>query len=123
MTDTPPVHGFASSTVGVALSDCTPRDADAVLRVLCTDFPSDRKSGERPEDGATVWLTTLDAASLPEPCPAEPLSGPVTADIQGNHEALDRVRAALMKAYTLSEATAASGDQEEELHLRLMTHH
>ncbi|MET8472626.1 hypothetical protein ABZY90_27545 [Streptomyces sp. NPDC006422] len=123
MTDTPPVHGYAPTAVGVALSDCTARDAETVLRVLCTAFRSDRRPTEHPDQDATVWLTTLDVSSLPAPCVTRPLSGPVTADIQGGHEALDRVRAALTKAFTVSEATAAHGDQEEELHLRLTTHH
>ncbi|WP_306323167.1 MULTISPECIES: hypothetical protein [unclassified Streptomyces] len=123
MTDTPPVHGFAPTVVGVALSDCTPQDAATVLRVLCTAFRSDRTPTEHPEEDATVWLATLDAATLPAPSVARPLSAPVTADIQGGHEALDRVRAALTKAFTLTESTIASGDQEQELHLRLMTPH
>ncbi|MFI5661257.1 hypothetical protein [Streptomyces sp. NPDC051684] len=123
MTDTPPVHGFAPTVVGVALSDCTPQDAATVLRVLCTAFPSDRTSTERPDDDATVWLTTVDAASLPEPSEAKPLSEAVTADIQGGHEVLDHVCAALATAFTLTESTAASGDQEQEMHMRLTTRH
>ncbi|MEB8336830.1 hypothetical protein [Streptomyces endophyticus] len=123
MTDTTPVHGDAPTVVGVALSDCTPQDADTVLRVLSTAFPSDRTPTERPEGDATVWLTTVDAASRPAPREAGPLSGTVTADIQGGHEALDRVRAALASAFTVTEETAASGDQEQEFHLRLTTRH
>ncbi|MFZ3573515.1 hypothetical protein ACOKM5_41960 [Streptomyces sp. BH097] len=123
MTDTPPVNGFAPAVVGVALSDCTPQDAAAVLRVLCTAFPSDRTPTERPDEDATVWLTTVDAAGLPEPSEPRPLAEAVTADIQGGPEALDHVRAALANAFTLTEASAASGDQEQELHVRLMTRH
>ncbi|WP_425840549.1 hypothetical protein [Streptomyces fractus] len=126
MTDTPPVQGFAPTVVGVALSDCTPQDADAVLRVLSTAFPSDRTPTERPDGDATVWLTTVDAASKAAPSEARALSDTalsdtVSADIQGGHEALDHVRAALSDAFTVTDATAASGDQEEELHLRLST--
>ncbi|MHC5260265.1 hypothetical protein ACYSUO_20490 [Streptomyces sp. UC4497] len=123
MTDTTPVHGYAPTVVGVALSDCTPQDAEAALRVLSTAFPSDRAPSERPDGDATVWLTTVDTASQPAPSEAEPLTGTVTADLQGGHEALDRVRGALETAFTVTEATAASGDQEEELHLRLTTRH
>lgn len=123
MTDTPPVHGFAPTVVGVALSDCTPQDAATVLRVLCTAFPSDRTPTDRPDDDATVWLTTVDAGSVPAPSEAAPLADAVTADIQGGPEALDHVRAALTSAFTLTEATAASGDQEQELHVRLMPRH
>ncbi|MFJ9174689.1 hypothetical protein [Streptomyces sp. NPDC102360] len=123
MTDTTPVHGYAPTVVGVALSDCTPQDADTVLRVLSTAFPSDRAPSERPDGDATVWLATVDAASDHAPGEAGSLSETVSADLQGGHEALDRVCAALTSAFTVTEETAASGDQEQELHLRLTTRH
>ncbi|MFF3493027.1 hypothetical protein ACFYWS_16880 [Streptomyces sp. NPDC002795] len=121
MTDTTPVDGDAPTVVGVALSDCTPQDAEAVLRMLSTAFPSDRTPTERADGDATVWLTTVDAASDPAPWEAGPLSGTVSADLQGGHEALDHVRGALATAFTVTEETTASGDQEEELHLSLTT--
>ncbi|MER5437964.1 hypothetical protein [Streptomyces sp. NPDC002790] len=123
MTETTPVQGDASTVVGVTLSDCTPQDADAVLRVLSTAFASDRAPDERPDGDATVWLATVDAASDPAPGGASPLAGTATADLQGGHEALDRVCAALTAAFTVTAETAASGDQEQELHLRLTSRH
>lgn len=118
------------SQVQVVLSDCSAHDAGLLFDALCTCFSSDRSVGEEPHeagrDRPTVWTGTFDLLDDPahptghphEPHPV-PLSGPVSADVQGSPLAVRHLRAALEESFTVQEAGAIPGDQEIQVQLVL----
>ncbi|MGI5196812.1 hypothetical protein ACQEVY_24750 [Streptomyces sp. CA-288835] len=113
-------------TVSVELSGCSKEDARVVFDTLCACFSSDRCAEDVPQELSatrpTVWLGTFDVADPrggARPAPPARLAASVTADVQGGYWAIDRFRATLDSLFSVHEVSTASGDQEEELHVRL----
>ncbi|GAA1189867.1 hypothetical protein GCM10009654_54220 [Streptomyces hebeiensis] len=112
-----------ATEVVVALSGGATEDARAVFGVLGSAFASDRAADDVPQElpgeRPTVWTATFDVADLrSRPGPVR-LTAPVTADVQGGYRAVDSLREALSTAFTVRVVGTASGDQEEEVQLRL----
>lgn len=114
-------------SVSVELSGCDRRDARTVFDALGAYFTSDRRSGDTPEDfpgnRPTVWLGTFDVAD-PHQGGVRPdgpvrLASSVDADVHGGYWAIERFRAALDDLFTVRDLSTVSGDQEEELRVRL----
>lgn len=114
-------------SVSVELSGCDRHDAQIVFDTLGAYFTSDRISGDVPEKFSetrpTVWLGTFDVAE-PHEGGARPggpvrLASSVDVDLQGGYWAIDRVRITLDSLFTVHDLCTVSGDQEEELHVRL----
>ncbi|WP_042177191.1 hypothetical protein [Streptomyces sp. NBRC 110035] len=114
-------------SVSVELSGCDRHDAQIVFDALGAYFTSDRRSDDIPEKFSdtrpTVWLGTFDVAD-PHEGGARPggpvrLASSVDADVHGGYWAIDRFRATLDDLFTVHDLSAVSGDQEEELHVRL----
>jgi hypothetical protein len=113
--------------VQVVLSDCSATDAGHLFTELCRHFDSDRGADDVPPhdtEGSrpTMWTGTFDTsapAGTPDAPHAPRLSGPVTAEVQGEPQAVSRLRDALEETFTVEELGRASGDQEVELELRL----
>ncbi|NBE53992.1 hypothetical protein [Streptomyces boluensis] len=119
-----------SRCVTVTLSDCRADDAHAVVDLLTGLFPYEETGGAHPVPGAdpphspTVWAATLDVSTSPnEPprtAPLEaPLEAPVEVTLQGAPHDVVAVHAALAEAFTLDDEGMVSGDQEQEVQLRL----
>ncbi|MEU3826702.1 hypothetical protein GT045_31110 [Streptomyces sp. SID486] len=120
MADTERSH---PETVTVELSG-SKEDARLVFDALRACFATDRGADEDPqqlhETRPMVWLGTYDVADARgEGCPPVHLGDSVQADIQGGPWAVDRFRTTLDSMFTVQETSAASGDQERDLHLRL----
>jgi hypothetical protein len=111
-------------SVSVEISGCSKDDARIVFDTLCACFASDRCEDDVPREydevRPTVWLGTFDVADAhrSDRGPAR-LRGSVTADIQGGYWAIERFRTTLDSLFAVHDLSAASGDQERELHLRL----
>ncbi|MGV9253567.1 hypothetical protein [Streptomyces sp. NPDC003697] len=112
--------------VSVELSGCSKEDARVVFDALCACFTSDRCEEDVPREyhevRPTVWLGTFNVAEEHGECGPTRLGASVTADLQGPHCALDRFRTTLDDLFTVRDLSAASGDQEWDLHLRLESH-
>jgi hypothetical protein len=113
-----------SAEVAVTVDSCAKEDARTVLTVLCTTFPSDREPDDAPADSENgrpiVWSATFDVSrTLGLPGPAR-LADPVEVTAQGGYRAVDRLREGLAEAFTVQVVGTASGDQEEEVRLRLV---
>jgi hypothetical protein len=110
-------------TVSVELSGCSKEDARVVFDTLCACFSSDRCAEDVPQELSTtrpaVWLGTFDVADTHEGARPARLAASVTADVQGGYWAIDRFRSTLDSLFSVHEVSTASGDQEEELHVRL----
>ncbi|MFF9088487.1 hypothetical protein ACF1BE_19070 [Streptomyces sp. NPDC014991] len=120
MTDTERSH---PETVTVELSGSA-EDARIVFDALRSCFASDRGAEEKPqqlhESRPMVWLGTYDVADTRAgDCPEVRLGSAVQADVQGGPWAVSRFRTKLDSMFTVEETSAASGDQERDLHLRL----
>ncbi|MEV0848076.1 hypothetical protein AB0J21_19735 [Streptomyces sp. NPDC049954] len=108
--------------VVVELEGDSARDADAVLTALGGAFGSDRAPGDVPEDTEgrpTVWSATFDVSDERGKAAPVPLTGPVTLTAQGGYHAVGRLREALADVFAVHVTGTASGDQEQELQLRL----
>ncbi|WP_320779592.1 hypothetical protein [Streptomyces sp. CRN 30] len=111
-------------SVSVELSGCSKEDARIVFEALCACYTSDRCRDDVPREyhevRPTVWLGTFDVADAPraECCPIH-LGASVDADVQGGYWAIDRFRTTLDSLFTVRDLSGASGDQEQELHIRL----
>ncbi|MBL3664878.1 hypothetical protein JL475_02360 [Streptomyces sp. M2CJ-2] len=111
-------------SVSVEISGCDKHDARIVFDTLCACYTSDRCSDDVPEKfhetRPMVWLGTFDVAA-PQEGGARParLSSPVDADVYGGYWAVDRFRTTLDSLFTVHDLSTVSGDQEEELHIRL----
>ncbi|GGX63594.1 hypothetical protein [Streptomyces fructofermentans] len=111
--------------VTVSLTATSPEDVTTVFDVLRTAFPTDRparsvaqdQSGGRP----SVWTAEFEPTEDRITTGPTALEGAVSATLQGGYVAVDRLRAALDGAFTVNEAGTASGDQEKEVDLRLLT--
>ncbi|MEV5439366.1 hypothetical protein AB0K80_25640 [Streptomyces sp. NPDC052682] len=110
-------------SVTVEISGCSKHDARAVFDALCACFASDRCADDVPEDlhdtRPTVWLGTFDVADPREGARPARLTSPVDADVHGGYWAVERFRRTLDSLFTVHDLTLVSGDQEEELHVRL----
>lgn len=112
-----------AAQVTVTFDHCCKEDARAVLGTLHTTFPSDRSPDDVPADAANgrpiVWTATFDVSrTLGLPGPVR-LTEPVTVTAQGGYHAVDRLREGLAEAFAVRVVGTASGDQEEEVRLRL----
>ncbi|RDG35152.1 hypothetical protein [Streptomyces corynorhini] len=109
--------------VVVALSGGAKEDAREVFGVLRTAYGCDRAADDVPQEVAgdrpTVWIATFDVSDVrAKPRPAR-LTAPVAATLQGGYAAVESLRASLASAFAVRVVGTASGDQEEELQLRL----
>ncbi|WP_031087184.1 hypothetical protein [Streptomyces sp. NRRL WC-3549] len=112
-----------SGDVMVEVTGCPKEDARAVFDVLRHSFVSDRPAADAPEEESevrpTVWSATVDVTETREGASPTRLSGPVTVEAQGGYWAVDRLRRSLADAFTVKVVGTASGDQEQEVRLRL----
>ncbi|MFD8690111.1 hypothetical protein [Streptomyces sp. NPDC059651] len=109
--------------VSVVVSGCEKDDARTVFDVLRAAFATDRASVDVPQevDGKrpTAWVVTVDVTEALVVSGPVRLGAPVTADVQGGYWAVDRLRRSLADAFSVQVVGAVSGDQEEEVRLRL----
>ncbi|MFD1657173.1 hypothetical protein ACFSL4_02720 [Streptomyces caeni] len=113
--------------VEVVVSGCSAADAGSLFAELCRRFGSDRSLDDAPHETAgvrpTMWTGTFDTSAAPgrfgRTAPPPPLSGQVTAELQGEPRAVERLRRALDETFVVHQVGAVSGDQEIEVELRL----
>ncbi|MFJ4922782.1 hypothetical protein [Streptomyces sp. NPDC088725] len=115
-----------ASQVEVSLSGKAKEDAHAVFGALNTAFASDRAADDAPQDipgeRPTVWTSTFDVSDVrSKPRPTR-LTESVTATLQGGYTAVNSLHQALSSAFAVRVVGTASGDQEEEVQLRLESH-
>ncbi|MFH8347477.1 hypothetical protein [Streptomyces sp. NPDC018045] len=110
----------------VVLSAQSPADAEAVFSTLRSCFDSDRAAGDTAHDEPkqpghpTVWTETFETSEVRgEVRPSVGLAATVTADLQGSHLAVDRLRDVLTRAFSVRTEGTVSGDQEVELQIVL----
>ena len=113
-----------AATVVVELSGSAPADAHAVFGVLHTAYASDRAPDDMPQepDGGgrtTVWTAAFDTTDVREQPRPVALGAPVTAVLQGGYRAVDGLRVTLSSAFAVNVVGTSSGDQEQEVQLRL----
>ncbi|MEV7403523.1 hypothetical protein AB0N93_24435 [Streptomyces sp. NPDC091267] len=109
--------------VSVVVSGCATDDARTVFDVLRAAFTTDRASVDVPQDVTgkrpTAWATTVDVAEARVVSGPVLLGAPVMADVQGGYWAVERLRQSLTGAFAVRVVGTVSGDQEEEVRLRL----
>ncbi len=109
--------------VSVVVSGCEKDDARTVFDVLRAAFVTDRASVDVPQDVTgkrpTAWVVTVDVTEARVVSGPVRLGAPVTADVQGGYWAVDRLRQSLAGAFAVRVVGTVSGDQEEEVRLRL----
>lgn len=109
--------------VSVVLSGCAKGDAGTVFDVLRAAFATDRASVDVPQDVTgkqpTAWVATVDVAEERVVSGLVELGAPVTVDAQGGYWAVERLRHSLAGAFAVRVVGTVSGDQEEEVRLRL----
>ncbi|MFJ6463307.1 hypothetical protein ACIQM0_20120 [Streptomyces sp. NPDC091387] len=109
--------------VSVVLSGCAKDDAGTVFDVLRAAFATDRASVDVPQDVTgkqpTAWVATVDVAEERVVSGPVELAAPVTLDAQGGYWAVERLRHSLAGAFAVRVVGTVSGDQEEEVRLRL----
>lgn len=109
--------------VSVVVSGCEKGDARTVFDVLRAAFATDRASVDVPQDVTgkrpTAWVVTVDVTEARVVSGPVRLGAPVTADVQGGYWAVDRLRQSLAGAFAVQVVGTVSGDQEEEVRLRL----
>ncbi|MET7851839.1 hypothetical protein AB0D78_03450 [Streptomyces avermitilis] len=115
-TQSPP-----ASEVQVVLTDCSATDAGHLFAALRRRFECDRDESDSPAEAPTAWTATFDTAAVCPPASGAsvPLSGPVTAEVQGSPHAVRELEDALAEVFTVHEVGSVSGDQEVEVELRL----
>ncbi|MFH8569366.1 hypothetical protein [Streptomyces sp. NPDC017993] len=113
-----------AARVQVEVTGCAAEDAHTVFSALNTVFSSDRATDDAPRGsagtGPTVWAATVDVSQSPAPAEPRRLTGPVSATFQGGYWAVDRLRAGLASVFTVEDVGSTSGDQEQEVQLRLV---
>ncbi|MEU6084358.1 hypothetical protein [Streptomyces sp. NPDC047108] len=115
-------HGQQPETeVTVTLSECTRRDAAAVLDVLYACYLSDDATPPDRHGTATVWTATLDIARPRASLAPTRLDAPVVARILGSHASVDYLEQVLTEAFVVHDEGGASGDQEKDVQLRLQS--
>lgn len=122
-------HSPTMTEVQVVLSDCSAQDAGRLFAALCDRFASDRKAADEPHEGRggrpTMWTGTFDLPDEPtgpgtgHALHPVPLSGPVTADLQGTPLAVRHLREVLDESFSVELLGTTAGDQEVEVQLRL----
>ncbi|MGW1215059.1 hypothetical protein ACWD5F_36085 [Streptomyces sp. NPDC002499] len=109
----------------VSLTGASKEDAATVFGVLRMAFPTDRPPEDVPQDQpgdrSAVWTAEFEPTQEWIPTGPIPLEGLVSATLQGSYVAVDRLREALDVAFAVQERGSASGDQENEVDLRLGT--
>ncbi|MCW7987410.1 hypothetical protein XF35_19690 [Streptomyces platensis subsp. clarensis] len=109
--------------VQVQVTGCLPEDAHTVFTALDTLFVSDRAKDDAPRDPegarAAVWSANVDVSEGPAQTTPRRLTGPVTATVQGGYWAADKLRAGLGHAFSVRNVGSTSGDQEQEIQLRV----
>lgn len=107
----------------VELSGCAEGDAHTVFEALRASFPCDRAAHEVPHEASrtrpTIWAATIDVHGTQGAVTPGRLGAPVTVDVQGGYHAVDRLRETLTSAFAVRVVGTASGDQENEVQLRL----
>ncbi|MET8743527.1 hypothetical protein [Streptomyces sp. NPDC004728] len=109
--------------VSVVISGCEKDDARMVFDVLRAAFTTDRASVDVPQDLAgkrpTAWVVTVDVTEARVVSGPVALGAPVSVDVQGGYWAVERLRQSLAHAFDVTVVGTVSGDQEEEVRLRL----
>ncbi|MCN9240517.1 hypothetical protein NGF19_06870 [Streptomyces sp. RY43-2] len=114
--------------VEVVISGCSATDAGSLFAELCRRFGSDRAAEEAPHEATggrpTMWTGTFDtSATHGGPArttgQAPRLSGPVTAELQGEPRAVECLRRALDETFVVHQLGLVAGDQEVDVELRL----
>lgn len=109
--------------VSVAISGCAKDDARTVFDVLRAAFATDRALADVPQDLAgkrpTVWTMAVDVSEARVVSGPVVLGKPVKVDVQGGYWAVEELRKHLADAFTVQVVGTVSGDQEEEVRLRL----
>ncbi|MFE7704905.1 hypothetical protein ACFU6I_03640 [Streptomyces sp. NPDC057486] len=109
--------------VSVAISGCAKDDARTVFDVLRAAFATDRALADVPQDLAgnrpTVWTMTVDVSEALVVSGPVALDKPVKVDVQGGYWAVEELRRHLADAFAVQVVGTVSGDQEEEVRLRL----
>ncbi|MFB7918474.1 hypothetical protein [Streptomyces sp. NPDC056061] len=117
------VEGPHGQDVAVVISDCDTADARMVFDALRAAFTTDRASADVPRKLAkkrpTVWAATVDVAEERVVSGPTPLGAPLSIDVQGGYWAVERLRRSLAHAFDVRVVGTVSGDQEEEVRLRL----
>ncbi|MEU9619570.1 MULTISPECIES: hypothetical protein [unclassified Streptomyces] len=117
------VHG---QEVSVVISGCDTGDARMVFDALRAAFTTDRASVDVPrklaERRPTAWVATVDVTEERVISGPVALGAPVKIDVQGGYWAVERLRRSLAHAFDVRVVGTVSGDQEEEVRLRLQTH-
>ncbi|MFF2655617.1 hypothetical protein [Streptomyces sp. NPDC058045] len=107
----------------VELSDCAESDAQTVFEALRESYSGDRPAEDVPHQVVphrpSVWSATFDVCGERKAGPPHRLGAPVDADLQGGYHAVDELRSALTSAFTVEVVGTVSGDQENQLQLRL----
>ncbi|MET7484416.1 hypothetical protein [Streptomyces sp. NPDC005538] len=107
----------------VSLTGASKEDAAIVFDVLRTAFPTDRVVDDVPQEQpggqSAVWTAEFEPTQEWIPTDPVPLEGSVSATLQGGYVAVDQLREALNVAFAVEERGTASGDQEQEVDLRL----
>ncbi|MFB6712074.1 MULTISPECIES: hypothetical protein [unclassified Streptomyces] len=114
------LHG---QEVTVVISGCDTGDARMVFDALRAAFTTDRASVDVPrklaERRPTAWVATVDVSEERVVSGPVSLGAPVSVDVQGGYWAVERLRRSLAHAFDVRVVGTVSGDQEEEVRLRL----
>ncbi|MFF2324592.1 MULTISPECIES: hypothetical protein [unclassified Streptomyces] len=114
------LHG---EEVSVVISGCDTGDARAVFDALRAAFTTDRASVDVPKKLAqkrpTAWVATVDVTEERVVTGPVTIGAPVSVDVQGGYWAVERIRRSLAHAFDVRVVGTVSGDQEEEVRLRL----
>ncbi|MER5360507.1 hypothetical protein [Streptomyces sp. NPDC002785] len=109
--------------VSVVITGCEKGDARMVFDVLRAAFTTDRASVDVPQDLAekrpTAWVATVDVTEERVVSGPVVIGAPVKVDVQGGYWAVERLRRSLAHAFDVRVVGTVSGDQEEEVRLRL----
>ncbi|WP_406500286.1 hypothetical protein [Streptomyces sp. NBC_00846] len=112
--------------VTVVISGCDTGDARMVFDALRAAFTTDRASVDVPrklaERRPTAWVATVDVTEERVISGPLALGAPVKIDVQGGYWAVERLRRSLAHAFDVRVVGTVSGDQEEEVRLRLEGH-
>ncbi|MFF3733103.1 hypothetical protein ACFYXM_22990 [Streptomyces sp. NPDC002476] len=116
-------EGLHGRDVSVVISGCDTGDARMVFDALRAAFTTDRASVDVPrklaEKRPTAWTATVDVTEERVVSGPAPLGAPVSLDVQGGYWAVERLRRSLAHAFDVRVVGTVSGDQEEEVRLRL----
>ncbi|WP_406378854.1 hypothetical protein [Streptomyces sp. NBC_01618] len=121
-----PEESLHGQEVTVVISGCDTGDARMVFDALRAAFTTDRASVDVPrklaERRPTAWVATVDVTEERVISGPLALGAPVKIDVQGGYWAVERLRRSLAHAFDVRVVGTVSGDQEEEVRLRLESH-